>query len=278
MITTIIFSKDRACQLRLLLESLQRFGGAEWSLPYILYDYSNKEFQAGYDKLRDEYSTEWWKQTEFEKDVRVLLDKATDLICFFVDDNCIIRDLPTYNTVRPLLNIEDVDTVSLRLGQNIIEENCYTHSPIITPAIAQELRVNNTSFIAWDYTALPPNNYFGYPFSVDGHIFKTSVVKNGLTFEFKNPNELEGKFMYNVSNAKHPIIAKGICCMPHSCVINNPLNIVGTFLNKAGVKHSYTAKELNDKYLNDEIIDLVPLLEHNITCCHQELPLTFRKI
>ena len=48
-ISTIIFSKDRPAQLDLLLSSLEQNGNHLFDWSFVLYTYSDKEYQAGYD-------------------------------------------------------------------------------------------------------------------------------------------------------------------------------------------------------------------------------------
>ena len=50
MITGIAFSKDRAMQLRLFLESLQK-NFVDLEDTHVLYSYSNESFKDGYEKL-----------------------------------------------------------------------------------------------------------------------------------------------------------------------------------------------------------------------------------
>ncbi len=56
MINAIIFSKDRASQLRLLLYSIQKNAPHAFNLN-VIYTSSNEEFKQGYEKLKDEFSS-----------------------------------------------------------------------------------------------------------------------------------------------------------------------------------------------------------------------------
>ena len=55
MITGIAFSKDRAMQLRLFLESLQK-NFVDLEDTHVLYSCSNDKFNDGYEKLKSEFS------------------------------------------------------------------------------------------------------------------------------------------------------------------------------------------------------------------------------
>ena len=64
-----------------------------------------------------------------------------------------------------------------------------------------------------------------------------------------------------------------------SALINSPNNIVNTtFQNISGEKFNFTPKELNDKYLSNQIIDFDLLDFSNIVGCHQELEFKFKNI
>ena len=51
-------------------------------------------------------------------------------------------------------------------------------------------------FYYWNWTNLGHiHTNFGYPFSVDGHIYKTKNILDHIsTYEFDTPNALEGRF------------------------------------------------------------------------------------
>ena len=51
MISALVPSKDRACQLRLLLESIKQNADDIFTKIHILYTASNDEYEAGYIKL-----------------------------------------------------------------------------------------------------------------------------------------------------------------------------------------------------------------------------------
>ena len=56
MINAIIFSKDRAAQLRLLIYSIQKNAPHVFNLN-VIYTSSNEEFNKGYEKVKEEFSS-----------------------------------------------------------------------------------------------------------------------------------------------------------------------------------------------------------------------------
>jgi len=121
--------------------------------------------------------------------------------------------------------------------------------------------------LMWDWTTIPPNN-FGYPFSVDGHIYNTDMILQAIDFDFDTPNAFEGRF----PPAK---IAKYLFCLKQSSVVNNPLNLVGSSQNKAGMFYDHSLEELNQAYLSDKRINLNHICKNTIVGCHQEMEIQY---
>ena len=91
MISTIIFSRDRANQLSLLLDSISKNGSNLFDMT-IIYNASSDAFQDGYNILQDQYEEiVWIKQQSPPSDFRdITLDaikNSKEYVCFFVDDN-----------------------------------------------------------------------------------------------------------------------------------------------------------------------------------------------
>ena len=56
MINAIILSKDKACQLDLLLTSIQRNSSNLFNVK-VVYESSNNSFEQGYDKVKEKFYT-----------------------------------------------------------------------------------------------------------------------------------------------------------------------------------------------------------------------------
>ena len=180
MISTIVFSKDRACQLDFLLTSLIQKGNKLFDIN-VLYEHSNDSFEAGYSKLMEKYpSLNWVKETDFQKDTADLIRKGGDLVCFFVDDNILYRKIEVgEDTITKLFDNRDVFCLSLRLGANTIIQNEYTMQECVIPLRGEFV---NETFLIWDWITQcehcrsPLTGNYAYPFSVDGHVFKLSLI------------------------------------------------------------------------------------------------------
>ena len=144
MIDCIILSKNRACQLELLIRSIRK-NFKEIDVINVLYTSSNADFEAGYEKLYN--MTEdltWFKEMNFASNYLSILGQVkTKYMMNFCDDNVVINDLP----VGELLNEYDknpkIISASLRLNTKYI----YCH-----PA---ETYFSLPKFIS---TFKPPNN------------------------------------------------------------------------------------------------------------------------
>ena len=93
MITGLILSKNRASQLRLLLESIKLNAPNLFSEIKILYTSTDDKFDEGYKKLINEEilnNIVWQRENDFVQDfLQSLRDCKTEYICGIVDD-CVI--------------------------------------------------------------------------------------------------------------------------------------------------------------------------------------------
>jgi len=266
MINAIIFSKDRAMQLRLLLESIQLNAPNIFNLN-ILYKTSTEEHKRGYDKLKFECEnlsnnnliSFFYEKNEFKKQTIELLNSNYDYSCFFTDDDIIYKKINEEQITNCFSDI-DLFCFSLRLGLNITK--CYSMQSenVVIPLY------QNDEIIKWDWS----QHYmdFGYPLSVDGHIFKTKdILKLSSNIGFKNPNTYEAALQIYDNYPKFKMAS-----FKNSVLVNTPVNIVqNVFENRKGEKYNYPIEELNKLYLEDKIISLEEFDFDNIIGCHQEL-------
>lgn len=286
MITSIIFSKNRACQLDLLLRSIQQ------NLPnfqeiFVLYHYTTSEFAVGYEKLINKFPNfSFVPQTDFEQNTRTLLNLVGDVsgnkyVCFFVDDNIIYRKCDLDNTCIDALFCEtpELTCFTLRLGANTVIQDQYNNIPTVFPQKTYHLsdffggwKLENEKLLFWDWTTVKVFGDFGYPFSVDGHIYKVSDLLPLLNYEFDTPNAFEGRFDKNTFSTNL------MGCFEQSVLVNNPLNIVGSSNNNAGLYWGHTLEELNQKYLDGYQISLNSIMEKKIFAAHQEIEIEYEKV
>ncbi len=272
MINCVIFSFNRAMQLRLLLESISKNAAGVFHIN-ILYKSSNDEFKSGYEKLKSEnilHNIKWIEEKNFRDQTLELLNPNKEhygYTCFFTDDDIIFNLIDEETIVNTIENDSEIFTFSLRLGENVIK--CYT---MACDNILGDHEVNE-NIIKWDWT----KRYFdfGYPLSVDGHVFRTKdIFKLAKSINFFNPNTFEGGLQIFDDFPKCKMSS-----YKHSVLVNSPSNIVNeTHPNRKGEQHGITAEEFNKKYLEGEVIDFDSISFEGIVGCHQELLLPLKKI
>src|SRR5438132_1436023 len=124
-VTGLVFSRDRAAQLDLLLASLETNAPGFLETTWVLWVASNREYGEGYAHCISEYpQVRFQYESEFNKQLGSLLDYTSPLVCFFCDDDVLYRPLDVLPQPETLLEQDaDIFSVNLRLGRNAIE--CY---------------------------------------------------------------------------------------------------------------------------------------------------------
>jgi len=265
---TIIFSMNRAPQLQLLLESIRENDAYNlFDDIVVLYRALSDDFERGYQRTKKEFpEVEFRQQISFKLDLLQLLETKEEFVTFFVDDIIVYRRLPFNAEMLQDLFASVGDSlacVSLRVGQNT--KHLYQHdNPMIMPKFVQE-----GSFLIWNRHSCTPMQNFNYPFSLDGHIFRTKDIHGCVHLSwFCNPNELESVLQLEYAHMMPPLMA---CCF-QSIIVNNPVNRVqNQYKNKFGTIFSNALEELNNDYLHGKKIDLEAFDFSNIIGSHQEL-------
>lgn len=277
MISAIIFSRDRANQLSLLLRSIDKNGSDLFGVT-VIYNASSDAFQNGYNILKGQYEEiVWIKQKSPPSDFREItlqaIKNSEEYICFFVDDNILYRKVDTiFESIDAMFRYFDTQEkqllcLSLRLGSNTSIQNEYKNTECPFP---QELIAVDNLYALWDWTLLPKHTNFAYPFSVDGHIYRRDQVLEMVTYDFDTPNGLEGSGDFDVS------LPNLMACFDESVLVNSPANIVGSSANKAGEKYGMELEELNRLFLSGHAIDLDSMDFSDVRGCHQEIQYQFK--
>ena len=187
MINAIVFSKDKACQLELLLKSIRRNTSNLFDIK-VIYEASNSLFRQGYEKLKEEtfyhtkrdvnFPVRWYERTEgnISLDILNILNESRDLTCFLSDEDILFSSPPSYREIINLFREKPVTAFSLRLGNNTIVQNPYSAKDyfIDKPRTGEFLF---DKFLFWNASDLKPFTNFAIPFSSHGHIHTTKLVK-----------------------------------------------------------------------------------------------------
>lgn len=271
MIEAIIFSKNRAAQLDLLLRSITARAPFLFNKVSVIYTASSSTFNDGYEVCRKQHpQVHLLPQGDFEEQVMLMLNLnfASNEVCFLCDDDVFTRVFSEPAPSHLLKENRDVLCVSLRLGTNTTE--CY---PLRRAQEDPEwtLAMKDLRFWVW-YMA---DADWGYPGSLDGHVFRRETLRAILSnTSFANPNSLE-----DVLNRECHKLSRSyprMVCYENSLITGVPVNIVNnTHGNRNGETHPRDPEDLNNRYLNGERLSLETFSRRKVTGAHTELALEF---
>ena len=266
MISLIVWSKDRACQLHLLLESIAKHAPGLFNVD-ILYLYSDDQYKAGYEILQSKswQNVNWHYQNDkFKTHTLAFVNNGSNYIAFSTDDTVIYRQSPYHiDELSHYLPKSPTECFSFRLGLNTIIQNPFT-GELQTP-LSRYTKIKQMVF--WNNTLYNPIHNYGYPFAMDMHVFNRSILLELLPLiEFSSSNQLEsGLFQY----ANRIIYMSSFV---QSIAVNIPMNNLSG-ITAIGSK-AYTVEELNSLYLEGKRISLSSF-NTSIRGCHQEFDLEF---
>lgn len=190
-IACIIFSKDRAMQLHAFLASFYEKITPPLTT-HVLYHTSSQDHQQSYDelqKLHRNFPVQFHKQTNnksFRKNLISLLTEFQESkIIFFVDDIVVTEKIDLNDLLR---FAPDKFVPSLRLGLNIKKN--YTANTLQPLPDFQDGLTSDSDKIIWHWREGSLD--WGYPLSVDGHIFlRKEILAMLKLLRFSAPNTLE---------------------------------------------------------------------------------------
>lgn len=272
MLTIVIPTLDRACQLDILLRSLLRYWRHEDLHINVLYKYSNESFAEGYDKLFQRY---WYVnpvgEYDFGRQIISLLDKSIDSTVGFFTDDCVIYQQPNIypSQINALFKNSKVMSFSLRLGLNTTVQN-YLNGEM-QPNLNYQ---RDDDYIVWRWSHYSGNVNWGYVYSWDGHFYDKKFIYGRIKDrDFSCPRALEHQL-----NNVYPMRLFGIekpymvSCEESSLFVNT-INCVQPEGPDAGTKHGYSPDYLNNKWLGGEQISLRSFDNLDIISSHEEFPL-----
>ena len=261
MLDVVIFSKDRACQLDLLLNSIERrvADWREWNIQ-VLYTFSTPAFGTAYDEVWAahpgfRYVCERDRREGF-RELTLALVGERPYVTFLVDDDVFKEDfsvdMPEFRTFA---SDPSIMCLSLRMCPRM--DYAYTldrHTAI--PPFEQGT--------VWDWNG--GDGDWGYPMSIDGHIFRSAeLVPLMAELEFRDPNTFEDVL------SRHPLPHPRVICFEESKLINLPVNRVqDTAPNRHG---GVAAQWLNDEFLAGRRLALRMVEGVRNPSPHHELPL-----
>lgn len=217
MIDIVSFSRNRPLQLYSFLESLEDNTDARFSSNVsVIYRYDDP-FLEGLGEVKNKFGwVNFINQDNMRNDVLVELEKSKNEFCVFFVDDIIIKDSVSFSSVCETIKTNPgILTFSLRMGLNL--DFCYpTSSPQPIPD-----GIIRSGLFAWDWRS--GQGDWGYPMSVDGHIFRKSEMISWISsISFQNPNQFEDRLQPFKSMNEKVFCA----CYTMSKIVNLPMNRV----------------------------------------------------
>ena len=228
----IIFSKNRACQLELLLRSMATYMPSEKVI--VLYTH-DPEFKAAYTKLMKMYpAIQFVLETNMKNQIIAAMKGRYTL--FLVDDDVMIRKFPKKSTEFSEFKTNDrILSFNIGLGRNYDYDFLKNrHVPI------PEFK-NGT----WEWQKY--RHDWGFPMGIGLDIYRTHdllpVIKS---INFTSIHDLERGIRGKIDK---PLMIG----FKKAKIINIPSNRVTSSLHRTG---NISPAFLNEKFMNGYIIDL----------------------
>lgn len=259
-VTLVIYSRNRAMQLDGLLRSIERHASKVFDPIVILYR-ADPPFDSGYDLLPNLHKSHFIKRTNIKQDTLSAL--AGDYSCFMPDDALLFRDVS--NEVTSYLT-DDILCFSLRLGRNTTY--CYPLDKKQALPLVSDYSPDK-KVIKWRWRGAEGD--FGYPFALDGHIFRTAgLVKVVESLEFEIPTDLEGQWQTTtLMGADAPNMAS----FELSRLVSVPANRIQNVNHNRNEGGSPLA--LHDLFMKGYRLDLDGLNYSTVAAAHWPLDLKF---
>lgn len=270
-INAIVFSADRAAQLKIFLDSVYKNAPGVFDLS-VIYSHTSSTHQSGYSKILEDYKYSdvnfLSQEIDFKEQVLNIIKESDELFSFFLDDDIIYNEVKLEDITTQIQSDDDVVCFSLRLGENT--KKCYT---LGVDNVMHDIKFEK-SFMKWNWTL----HYldFGYPFAMDGHVFRTADIQKLVKkCKFNGVEELEmALFDFAEMFPRNLMVS-----YKQSSLVNVPLGRVQQSIDddmKMALKNTQVIKLrniMNEKFINNDFINLESIDFSNIEGCHQELNL-----
>jgi len=260
----LVFSKNRACQLDALLQSLRKMVPACREV-YVLWQGSSAAHRQAYQKIQDLHpKCRWVEQKEFSTDLRNILQSLRhENMMFCTDDGIFFAPAPPL----PEPDWSQLAGVSLRLGRN----SSYCHPANETYSAPGFQKTGQ--LLAWRWQKAKGD--FRVVYSLDAHLYPRRRLLELLSrFEFSNPNQLEDR----MNRFGAPGAPNWMLCPEKSCYVSLPVNRVNTeFANRAGLQFPVCEEELLRLFLAGKRLDPDQIVTSQPIGPHQEFPLSWKQ-
>jgi hypothetical protein len=262
-IVAIVFSMDRALQLDALLRSFLLNKNGDCKL-IVLYKASDDRHRKAYLDLLGIYGNEFSfieQNNSFKLSLLSILKSLNQDKLFFLVDDIVITENIDFNLLSKTDTTKEI--FSLRMGLNL------NYSYVVKKQ--QELpafNIESDEYLTWNWRN---GNYdWGYPLSVDGHVFsKNEILLLAEFFEYNAPNSFESVLQEELSLFSHKV---GRSYMK-SRIVNNPCNKVQNEVsNFHGSLHQDDLLKIWNAGMQIDISYFQGIVNKSV---HEEIPLNF---
>lgn len=266
-ISAVVFSKDRAMQLHALLNSYFETKVGECEI-VVIYKSSTEAHKQAYEEVANIFGTkikfvEQGKYAGF----RECLEQTVSLLpkgkMFLLVDDIVFTETVDYHF---LASLDVSDTVfSLRMGEHLN----YSYVVDSSQPLPKTVEVKD-GYLTWQWSEGKLD--WGYPLSVDGHIFSTSEVLLWIKYlEFSSPSSFE----MALQKLKHIYRNKLGMSFRKSRIVNIPANKVQDEINNLhGAIHQ---EDLLQKWFDGLAIDHTQFRGWKNRSVHQEANFVYMK-
>jgi hypothetical protein len=316
MIYAIAFSKDRALQLRSMLDSFYlHCQDTNHAKVYVIYASSSEIYRVQYLKLAELYKGYGNLFFVQEKNFRTTL---LQLLNPFQSGSFAFRVYQFIISIRPRINrilqighwlIKSRPSLQDNYILFLVDDNIFVRDFSLVEAVQTlkqypkavgfSLRLGrNTNFNYMQNThqSLPefhptlPNGHilrftwtdaeydFGYPLEVSSSIYNLKeILPLLLGIRFNNPSLLEGHMAERTIEFKE--LLPELICYQESVTFCNPINLVQNISanNRAGDFYSRSTQELARLFDDGYSVDIEKYNNFTPISCHQEVELLFKK-
>jgi len=274
MIDLLTFSKDRALQMDLLLQSMDKHCDNLFNDVAVLYTSSTPEFESGYEKLAKAWpDVRFIKETNFEEDTRKFLREASEIVCLLSDDCFFFRDVSAYQKqIIDTISREEILGFILGIGGDSRYSGTRRHK-FRMPDFTKEDNV-----LIWDWQQADKGE-FECAFMVCGCFYKRDDYLSYVDqVRFQNPNTFESVLQKTWQYSPRRVEVKKLCaCLDEQKIVHSLNNRVqDIFRNKFGEVYPFSAKDMNEAYLSGKVVDLEALDFSEVDGLHKEIEFILR--
>ncbi len=245
MISLLIVSKNRPCQLDLLLRSVLE----NFQLPYestVLYTYSDANYQKGYDIILDLYGDKFnfVKESNFKQDVLSSLNRDNKYFTCLGDDTVVIDRIELTKEFEIFDGDSSILAIKYLMGSNL--EVIFEGDPPTELPVFQDNHV-------WHWKDCAERHWH-YSMNLMAQFYRMSDMIDYIpTLGFTNPTSFEGSMTLRPFNHRPYMICFGIS-KAIELAVNRVQNI--SLTNRFG---NVSTETLNDTWLSGRRIKIEPI-------------------